>query len=140
MTPTPRGNTNILVLSNHFTWWRDALLVQNGSAETIAEILKERVFCYLDVPALIHTDQGVQFEFKLIAELCALWGISKTHSTPYHFQANRVVEWGNRDLGDMLRSMLIGKDEEDWDLLLPQIMRTIRASPHKKAGKKRPTL
>ena len=34
----------------------------------------------------------------------------------------------------MLRSMLIGKDEEDWDLLLPKIMRTIRASPHKQTG------
>ena len=41
------------------------------------------------------------------------------------------MERSNRDLGDMLRSMLIGKDEEDWDLLLPKIMRTIRASPHK---------
>ena len=27
LTPTPRGNTNILVLSNHFTRWRDALPV-----------------------------------------------------------------------------------------------------------------
>ena len=27
--------------------------------------------------------------------------------------------------------MLLGKNEGDWDLLLPQIMRAIRASPHK---------
>ena len=45
-----------------------------------------------------------------------------------------MVERGNRDLGDMLRSMLLGKDEEDWDLLLLQIMRTIRATPHKQTG------
>ena len=72
LTPTPRGNTNILVLSDHFTKWRDALPVQNGSAETIAEILEERVFCYLVVPERIHTKQGAQFESKLMAELCAL--------------------------------------------------------------------
>ena len=134
LTPTPRGNTSILVLSDHFTRWRDALPVQNGSAETIAEILEERVFCYLGVPERIHTDQGAQFESRLMAELCALWGVRKSHTTPYHPQSNGVVERGNRDLGDMLRSMLIGKDEEDWDLLLPQIMRTIRASPHKQTG------
>ena len=42
-----------------------------------------------------------------------------------------MVERGNRNLGDMLCSMLISKDEEDWNLLLPQIKNTIRASPHK---------
>ena len=74
-----------------------------------------------------------QFESKLMAELCALWGVRKSHTTPYHPQANGVVERGNRDLGDMLRSMLLGRNEEDWDLLL-QIMRTIRASPHKQTS------
>ena len=73
LTPTPRGNTNILVLSDHFKRWRDALPVQNGSAETIAETLEEWVFCYLGIPVRIHTDQEAQFESKLIAELCALW-------------------------------------------------------------------
>ena len=108
--------------------------VQNGSAETIAETLEERVFCYLGVPERIHTDQGAQFESKLMAELCALWGVWKSHTTPYHPQANGAVERGNRDLEDMLRSMLLGRDEEDWDLLLLQIMHTIRASSHKQTG------
>ena len=134
MTPTPRGNTNILVLSDHFTRWRDALPVQNESAETIAETLEKRVFCYLGVPERIHTDQGAQFESKLMAKLCALSGVRKSHTTPYHPQANGVVERGNRDLEDMLRSMLLGRDEGDWDLLLPQIMRTIRASPPQADG------
>ena len=31
--------------------------------------------------------------------------------------------------------MLLRKDDEDWDLLLPQIMQTIRASPYKKNTK-----
>ena len=41
LSPTPKGNTNILVLSGHFTRWRDALPVQKGSVETIAETLEE---------------------------------------------------------------------------------------------------
>ena len=127
---TPRGNTNILVLSDHFTRWRDAIPVQNGSAEVIAETLEERIFCYFGIPERLHTDQGAQFESRLMAELCALWGISKSRTTPYHPQSNGVVERGNRDLGDMLRTLLLNRSEDDWDLLLPYIMRSIRASPH----------
>ena len=58
--------------------------MQNGSAETIAETLEERVFCYLGVPERIHTDQGAQFESRLIAELCAFWVVRKNYTTPYH--------------------------------------------------------
>ena len=72
LTPTPRGNTNILVLFNHFSRWRDALPVQNRSAETIAETFEEQVFCYLGVPGRIHTNQRAQFKSKLMAELCVL--------------------------------------------------------------------
>ena len=85
----------------------------------------------MGVPEHIHTDQGTQFESRLMAELCALWCVRKSHTTPYHPQANGVVKRGNRDLEDTLRFMLLGKDEEDWNLLLPKIMRTIRESPHK---------
>ena len=39
LTPTPRKNITILVLSDHFTRWRNALPVSNGSAETMSETL-----------------------------------------------------------------------------------------------------
>ena len=128
LTLTPRENTTILVLSDHFTRWKDALPVPNGSAETMAETLEKRVFYCLGVQERIHTDQGVQFESKLMAEMCALWSVRKSHTTPYPPQANGVMERGNRNLGDMLRSMLLEKDEENWDLLLPQFMRIVKTS------------
>ena len=84
LTPTPRRDTIILVLSDHFTRWRDALPVQNGSTETIAQKLEERIFCYLGVPERIHTDQEARFGSRLMAELCALWGVRKSHTTSYH--------------------------------------------------------
>ena len=67
-------------------------------------------------------------------ELCDIWGIQKTRTTPYHPQGNGVVERGNKDLGDALRSLLLHRDDTDWDILLPQIMRSIRSSPHSVTG------
>ena len=69
-----------------------------------------------------------------MAELCQLWKVEKTRTTPYHPQANGVVERNNRLLGDSLRTMLLDKGQDEWDLLLPQIMRAFRGTPHTTTG------
>jgi hypothetical protein len=97
-------------------------------------MLETRVFCVFGVPEELHTDQGSQFEGELMAELCKIWGVAKTRSTPYHPQGNSVVERGNKTLGDSLRALLVGSSKDDWDVLLPQIMRAFRASPHSLTG------
>jgi hypothetical protein len=124
----------VLVVADHFTRWRDALPIPDGTAATVAQTLEDRVFSYLGVPEQLHSDQGAQFESKLMKELCAIWGVTKSRTTPYHAAGNGVVERGNRDLGDALRSLLLGAEETDWDLMLPHIMRSIRATPHHTTG------
>ncbi|XP_067944831.1 uncharacterized protein [Watersipora subatra] len=57
-------------------------------------------------------------------------GVDKTRTTLYHPEGNGVVERNNRVLGDSLRALLLGREQEDWDLLLPQLMRTLRGLPH----------
>lgn len=133
---TPRGNKWILVLTDHFTRWQDALPLPDATATVIAEVLESRVFCYFGLPEEIHSDRGAQFEGDLMAELCSLWRVTKTRTTAYHPQSNGVVERNNRTLGDALRSMLfdLNGTQEDWDALLPQLLRAFRATPHSKTG------
>jgi len=33
-------------------------------------------------------------------------------------------------LGDAFRSLLLGQGQEEWDVVLPQIMRSYRSTPH----------
>ena len=136
MPVTPRNNKWILVLTDHFTRWQDALPLPDATAAVIAGVLEKRVFCYFGLPEEIHSDRGSQFEGDLMAELCSLWRITKTRTTAYHPQSNGVVERNNRTMGDALRSMLLNFDgvQEDWDDLLPQLMRAFRATPHSKTG------
>ena len=133
---TPRGNKWIMVLTDHFTRWQDALPLTDATAPVVAEMLDARVFSYFGIPEELHSDRGAQFEGDLITELCSWWGITKTRTTPYHPQSNGVVERGNRTLGDALRSMLLScaHQQDSWDFLLPQLMRAFRATPHSKTG------
>ena len=129
---TPRGNQWVLVLTDHFTRWQDALALPDATAPTVAETLDNRVFSYFGLPEEIHSDRGAQFEGDLMTELCKFWRITKTRTTPYHPQSNGVVERGNRMLGDALRAMLLSyaQAQDSWDTLLPQLMRAFRATPH----------
>ena len=130
MPLTQKGNKWILVLTDHFTRWQDALAIPTATASVVAAALDERVFCYLGLPEQIHADQGAQFESELMQELCRLWGVAKTHTTPYHPQANGIVERNNRVLGDSLRTLLLRREQEEWDSLLPQLMRAFKGTPH----------
>ena len=104
---TARGNKWILALSDHFTRWQNALALPDATAPTVATGLKEHAFCYFGLPEQIHSDQGAQFEGELMVELCDIWGIKKTRTSPYHPQGNGVVERGNRTLGDALSTPLL---------------------------------
>ena len=131
---TQAGNNVVLVMTDHFTRWCDAIPLPDGKAATVARALDERVFAYFGIPERIHSDQGRQFQSELFQACCELWGCEKTETTPYRPQGNSVVERLNRTLGNSLRALLIDFEQEEWDRLLPQIVRTLRATPHRVTG------
>jgi len=128
MPMSTHGNNWILLLTDHFTRWADALAIRDASAPTVARALDQHVFCYFGLPEQIHTDQGAQFQSQLMKDLCRVWGVNQSRTTLCHPQGNGVVERNNRMLGDALRSLLLGKSQVEWDAVLPQIMRTYRSN------------
>jgi len=116
MLLSTKGNIWILVLMDHFTWWADALAMPHASATTMARALDKHVFCYFGLPEQIHTDQGAQD-----------MGVNQSRTTPSHPQGNGVAGRNSWMLGDALRSLNLGQSQEDWDVVLPQIMRPTAA-------------
>ena len=62
-------------------------------------------------PYIIHTNQGTNFDSKLIAELCKLYEIKKTRTTLYHPQSDILVERQYRTLIDTIA--LIARDAQE---------------------------
>jgi len=60
----------MLVLTDHFTRWADALAIPDVSAPTVARALDQYAFCYFGLPEQIHTDQGAQSQ--LMGDLCRI--------------------------------------------------------------------
>jgi len=84
MPTSVRGNDWILVLTDHFLRWADALASPDVLASTVAKVLDQHVFCYFSLSEQIHSDQGAQFQSQLISNLCKTWGVNQSPTTPYH--------------------------------------------------------
>ena len=108
MGPLPESSNKksyILVVGDYFTRWMEAYPIKNQEAGTAAQKLVDHVFCRLGIPEQLHSDQGKQFESKLVQELCKILKISKTRTTAYHPQCDGLVEHFNRTLQDMIATM-----------------------------------
>ena len=57
--------------------------MKDMKAETVAEILVKEFISRMGVPMIIHSDQGKNFELKLFQQICRLFRIKKTRTTPF---------------------------------------------------------
>ena len=107
------GYPYILVITDHFTKYALAIPTRNTTARTTAEAFFNNFIVHYGFPKRIHSDQGPNFESKLIKELCTITGMEKSRTTPYHPMCNGVTERFNRTLLGMLGT-LTKEQKSDW--------------------------
>ena len=116
-----------------FSRWTEACPLPDKTAISVADAFFSNIVCRFGMPSVIHSDQGWEFENKVMHELCILGGSHKTKTTPYHPESNGLVECFNRTLLMML-AMFAGEHKDDWDDLLPPVMMDYRSSVHESTG------
>ena len=92
----------MLVVIDYYTRWFESFALSHQDAHLFALRLISEIISRYGAPYVIDTDQGTKFEFKLIAELCKLYDIKKTCTTPYQPQSDGLVERLNRTLVDTI--------------------------------------
>uniref|UniRef100_A0A3P9J6T5 Integrase catalytic domain-containing protein n=1 Tax=Oryzias latipes TaxID=8090 RepID=A0A3P9J6T5_ORYLA len=112
LEPDSSNTKDILVITDHFTKFAVAIPTPNQKAKTVAKCLWNDFIVPYGIPERLHSDQGPDFESKLIKELCEIAGIIKSRTTPYHPRGNPVERF-NRTLLNMLGT-LEAKQKSKW--------------------------
>ena len=130
--PTPRSSSGhewLLVFSDHFTKFSQALPVRNTSAVTLAKKVMDEYIFWFGCFESLHSDQRANEDGAVFKGLCDLIDAAKTRTTPYHPQGDGQVERLNKSLVKIL-SKLISDHRRDWADCVPKAVLAYNTSVH----------
>src|SRR6266542_6125695 len=78
----------------------------------VAWFIYDEIICRYGCPAIIQSDNGLEFVNKIIKQLLEKFQIWHQRVSPYHSQANGMIERFNRSLGEALSKL---EEIHDWD-------------------------
>ena len=99
-------------------------------ADRIVQLLKDNVFALVGPPTKLHSDQGRNFESRILSDLCTAFGVKKSHTTPY--MGDGLVERMNRSLLNLLRAYT--DNRHDWEEHLQLLLFFYRTTRHSVTG------
>ena len=127
------GFENVLVITDHFTRYSQAIPTRNQTATTTARVLFDNFFVHYGFPEKLHSDQGQNFLSKVIQRLCRITGIKKTRTTAYHPQGNGQCERFNQTLIQMLRTLESDK-KSNWKAAVPSLVHAYNCTRSETTG------
>ena len=125
--PRSNGFKYLLTAVDRFTRWPIAVPLVDISAQSVCEAFTYGWVAHFGVPSTITTDRGSQFSSATFQQLTKTWGVKVLMTTPYHPEANGLVERFHRRLKEAL--IALGNDRpDDWFWKLPCVLLSIRTT------------
>lgn len=127
------GYEHLLVITDHFTKFARVIPTKNETALTTARVLYDNFITIYGFPQRLHSDQGPNFESKVIKELCKICNVEKSRTTCYHAMGNGACERMNRTLLKLLGT-LENEQKGSWKKHLPTLVHYYNCTPHETTG------
>jgi len=119
----------LLTATDYFIKWCEAYPLADAEAATCMQALYSGFFSRFGLPRQLHSDQGTNFESKLLSELCQITGINKTRTTAFHPRSDGHTERLDRTILQMLRATA-AYNPADWPAKIPIVLAAYRMTVH----------
>ena len=130
---TVAGYKYICVIQDYFSKRMELYPLRRKTAEEVADVLFREYIARHGAMRWLHSDQGTEFDNHVCLELCKLYGVGKSRTTPYVPWSNGMVERSNKTIKAILRALNV-QEKDNWDELLPYVYMAYNATPHASTG------
>ena len=112
--PSSSQHKWILVATDYFTKWIEAIPTRNANHTVIINFLQDNIFSRFGCPKRIVTDNAAAFKDRNLAKMCEDTGVELVHSTAYYPQGNGLAESSNKSLIRIIKKLL-EENKKGWD-------------------------
>ena len=127
--PSSKGHKFILVATDYFTKWVEAIPLKKVTSANMIDFVKEHIVYRFGIPQTITTDQGTMFTSGEFDEFAVGMGIKVLNSSPYYAQANGQAEASNKGIIKLIKRK-IEENPKRWHTVLNEALWSFRMSYH----------
>lgn len=126
-------NRFVLVIEDVFSKWTEAFSADKFDSKDLERILSKEIFARYGPPKYLVSDNGSIFVSGRMEKMCEKQGIRQLFSAVRHQRAN-PVERRCQELKKVLRILLVGKAENQWENQLTTAIKILRSRINRATG------
>ena len=116
-------------MTDAFSKFSVAVVMPNQQAKTVAKALVDKWFYTYGIPTRIHSNQGKSFDNKIIKQLCKIYSVKQSTTTPYNPCRNSPCKRLTCMLQNILKT-LPEDQKSNWPVHLSALVFAYNAMPH----------
>ena len=105
VNPPSRGYIWILVVTEYFTKWAEAVPLCKATGGAVTNFIKENIIVRFGVPDRIISDNSTPFVNSDVRRLLEFYQVQHHRSSPYYPQGNGQAEATNKTLIKIISKM-----------------------------------